>query len=347
MPTHYIMISFDDFGNSRDKYRNYLSNKAGINNGAYTLVTFEELETNPGKLKARLAVQNSAGNKLKLLLHGHGDGVHDSIHNDGHTASRNGDQLAVLIAKILKGSGRAASAANASETLVVMLSCLYGTAQHSDLKQSNAWKLHGKLKANAVFVELNARTEIVVQSKIGIEQKKFITSIATNVALSTITGRKIPFGKVLCSYATAFPHNREIHLIDSVGQQKIAHDSLTARRLIWTLDTLSALVLYANDSLNNANHKRVLAAVFTYDQAQIMRPNQDHDPEFLKQILQYLAGSRVTLPTPTNMPAYPFITKELEKNGRFKHRNIGFLGFHTSEPDTTIKILGLVANYPN
>jgi hypothetical protein len=338
MPTHYIMLSFQDFGTSRDAYRDYLNQKALAAGGAYTVATFEELADNLGMSRVKFAIRKAQGNKLKLLLHGHGDGVHDSISNDGSTASKSADELTTLVRTLLQG--RAATAATAPSTAVIMLSCLYGRAQGGDLKRSNAWALHRKLQAAGVYVELVARTELVVQSGTGIQQSTHLRHLMNQAASGA---RKLPFGKVRCFYGGA-AYTPELELVDSIGAASVASTSTAAARQVWALSTIGALLSHANNPSQKANHREIHNALVAYDTVQDLRVSHDHDPPFLKQILEYLSGRSATVPLPAGYGATPvFVSSRLTQ---IKHRSIGFFGYHSAEPLTTQELVRLLGTYP-
>lgn len=338
MPTHYLMLSFDDFGVSRDSYRDFLAEKARGAGTGYTLVTFEQLDDAVHRSRAKFAVRKAAGAKLKVMIHGHGDGIHDLVTNDAGTTRRDTTALANLIEALLQG--RASVVGNAPNTSIVMLSCLFGRARSRDLKQSNLWTFHQKLHNKHIYVEMVARTELVVQTATG-------TQVSTNLhhALNSPASahRKVRFTKVRCRYDGA--NQPEITLVDSTANREVSDTSHVARQHIWALDTMDQLTAHARSPTNNANHRRVTEALTAYDTVLEFRPTYAHDPPLLKQILEYLAGIRPALPVPSgfNGVTPSFVENRLDRIG---HRSIGFFGYHSEAPKTKQLITRCLANYP-
>lgn len=116
LANHYLMVTFDDFLGKRSEYHNLLWAKSG--GQRYKLVTFEQMGTNPLKLQA--AQNFVAGvpltDKVKILLHGHGNAHLPHITNDAGTAQRDIAELTDLVCSLVGGG---ATNPNAAGRMVV------------------------------------------------------------------------------------------------------------------------------------------------------------------------------------------------------------------------------------
>lgn len=334
------MISFDDFGTTRDAYRNYLAQKAYLAGGAYTLSSFERLALGYERSRVKLAVRKATNQKLKILLHGHGDGIHDVITNDAGTERRDQDTLVTLLGGLLQG--RANAPVNAPNTIVRMVSCLYGRAQQRDLKQSNAWKLHRKLALQGIRVELHARTELVLQTGAGIQT----SSYTRHQMGSPVSGhRKAAFAKVRCYYDPSAVLAATIALVDSTNGRTLSDTAYRTRQEVWALYAMDTLISHSSKHGSNANHLRIRRMLEAYDTVLELRPTYRQDPPLLKGMLEYLIGRKSSPPIPTGFGRSTplFVITRLEP---IRHRSLGFFGYHSSAPKTTQEITRLLALAP-
>lgn len=357
MPTHIIVISWSDFGATRQAHWDYRKRvgRPGKVQQPVTVAMFDTLET-PGELaRVRQAVLDATGHKLKILLHGHGNAHVDFIcseqaHNHpgrmpAATEMRDLNQLADAVNSMLNGR-RARAPGEASDTVVVMISCLFGRSNTGNLQDSSAWKLHRKLQDRGVFVELVARTEAIVSSNHGLDMKSRAADIVNiharpGVAATEHHRSKVPYSKVRCKYDMG---TAAICMWDYAGAE---HGPLDVRvqRELWLYKALEDIHRHATDTRGNENHNRLINAVYVY--TMLEEYFDDRDPDYFCQLLRYLNGRVNAKPWPHGHTSatLPFFTPFLDTISPIAHRS--FLSRHLSseEPKTKVLIDRIINEY--
>lgn len=312
MSVHGILITFSDFDQwlpiprSRLKHwligdvEQYFARKDGGRKGNFSHFFFEDIESQMPSVYE--AVIKAKGQKLKILVQGHGRADKDFITNNGHSAIRNIEDLGSLLVKVLQHRGT--GPLNSDQTVVVMLACLFGRSQDADWKKSNAWKLHKYLKDHGVFVELTARTEFMAPNPHGVNLavRDPQGSTRSDFKVDIYDARdkqkkKVSYSKIICKYEGAAP---VIQLVDYSGgqKQKKSEDELFARKIGWlhyALDEIHGRA--ADDVASNKNHELLINTLYAYTMLSEVGTGQ-YDPEYLYSLLSHLAGVLPGKPEP-------------------------------------------------
>lgn len=304
MSVHGILITFSDFDkwlpiprtirrhNLIDDVQQYFARKGGEREDNFTYFFFEEIEAKMPLVYE--AVLKAKGQKLMILVQGHGRADEDFITSNDRSVSRNIEALGSLLVKVLQHRGT--GPLNSDQTVVVMLACLFGRSHDADWKKSNAWKLHNYLKEHGVFVELTARTELMAPNPHGVNlavrdpQGSTRSDLKVEIFDARSRQKKVSYSKIVCKYESGTP---VIKLLDYTGdqKQKKSEDELFARKIGWlhyALDEIHGRA--ADDVATNRNHELLINTLSAYTMLSEVRTGQ-YDPEYLYSLLSYLAGN--------------------------------------------------------
>jgi hypothetical protein len=301
MPAHAILITYRDLEYQHTR----LVSKATLKyEGRFQRFYFDS------GFSLRFSLLNVADripktDKLKIFISGHGDTGSQYITANDRVRKQTVDDLAFLLSEGLRR--RATSMGDSANTEVNMVSCLFGRTPDGGLDGVPAVRLHRKLAAEEVYVDLVARTEEVAHKALGdgASGRITISLLSQNIDLLKINKlirenrisalttrdtatlknsyrRKAQFTKIRCTYKSGAAvvlirdYDRDMH-IDS--------DSLNGRRILWADNVTNQLVKYitppsGQTKVTDERHKILYMTVKDYD--------EQCDPERLFDMLALL-----------------------------------------------------------
>lgn len=271
--------------------------------------------------------------RLKVYISGHGGVGIDYITDDTEARRKTVPELVELLAPAL--ADRAQDRAQAANTQVNMVSCLFGRSPDGQSGTSPAAKLHQALADRDVFVELIARTESVVAMDTG----RSTVSIMDNKVYEPVYGRqakfihrRVPFTKVRHGYRDGA---RIISLAAyDPGGTYLETSTLEGRRLLWADYVISEMVKLIElkgtgvlgkgpVDVTDARQKVIRDLIAWYDSM--------HNPALLKAKMAALVDG----------------TGDTERTNFLKHRNLLSRAFSPDKPATAVVIETLLQSYPS